>query len=143
MAVLEVFDPEKAPGAGERQQQTDDQTLAVPALSAGHGPGHGQAAENEDDRVDRAHFRVEELAAELKKLRMTNNGGERGIRKGVMWRKTSFGTQGITGSRYMERMLTVVETLRQQNRNVLDYLTTAGESADRGRPAPSILPHGD
>ncbi len=71
----------------------------------------------------------------------TNNGGERGIRKGVMWRKTSFGTQGRTGSRYMERMLTVVETLRQQQRNVLGYLTEAGHRANYGKPPPSILPN--
>jgi len=70
----------------------------------------------------------------------TNNVGERRIRHGVMWRKTSFGTDSPNGSRFVERILTVVTTLRIQKRNVLDYLTEACEAALHGRPAPSLLP---
>ena len=69
----------------------------------------------------------------------TNNVGERRIRHGVMWRKTSFGTDSPNGSRFVERILTVVTTLRMQKRNVLDYLTEACEAARHGRPAPSLL----
>jgi len=39
--------------------------------------------------------------------------------------------------------MTVVATLKQQKRNVLDYLTAAHEAALRGEPAPSLLPEGD
>ncbi len=70
----------------------------------------------------------------------TNNLAERQIRPGVLWRKGSFGTQSQTGSRFAERIMTVVATLKQQQRNVLDYLTEACDAANRGLPAPSLLP---
>jgi transposase len=71
----------------------------------------------------------------------TNNAAERALRHGVLWRKTSFGTQSEAGSRFVERMMTVVATLRQQNRNVLDYLTTACQAALCGEAPPSLLPN--
>jgi hypothetical protein len=37
-------------------------------------------------------------------------------------------------------MMTVVATLKQQQRNVLAYLTAAHEAALRGEAAPSLLP---
>lgn len=37
-------------------------------------------------------------------------------------------------------MMTVVTTLTQQPRHVLDYLTAACEAALCGAPAPSLLP---
>jgi transposase len=70
----------------------------------------------------------------------TNNAAERAIRPGVLWRKGSFGTQSAQGSRFVEAMMTVVATLKQQHRNVLDYLTTACEAALRGEAAPCLLP---
>ena len=70
----------------------------------------------------------------------TNNLAERQVRPGVLWRKGSFGTQSDAGSRFVERIMTVVSTLKQQNRNVLDYLTEACDAANWGRPAPSLLP---
>ena len=73
----------------------------------------------------------------------TNNTAERAIRPGVLWRKGSFGTQSAAGSRFVESMLTVVATLKQQQRNVLEYLTAACEAALRGEAAPSLLPERD
>jgi transposase len=70
----------------------------------------------------------------------TNNAGEHRIRHGVMWRKTSFGTDSPSGSRFVERILTVVTTLRMQRRNVLDYVTAACEAALHGHAPPSLLP---
>jgi transposase len=70
----------------------------------------------------------------------TNNAAERAIRPGVLWRKGSFGTQSADGSRFVEAMMTVVATLRQQHRNVLAYLTDACQAAYAGEPAPSLLP---
>jgi transposase len=70
----------------------------------------------------------------------TNNAAERAIRPGVLWRKGSFGTQSVEGSRFVEAMMTVVATLKQQHRNVLDYLTTTCQAALCGEPAPSLLP---
>jgi transposase len=73
----------------------------------------------------------------------TNNIAERAIRPGVQWRKGSFGTQSEDGSRFVESMMTVVATLKQQKRNVLDYLIAAHEAALRGEVAPSLLPARD
>jgi transposase len=73
----------------------------------------------------------------------TNNTAERAIRPGVLWRKGSFGTQSEEGSRFVESLMTVVTTLKQQQRNVLEYLTAACEAALRGEEAPSLLPASD
>src|SRR3970040_961410 len=70
----------------------------------------------------------------------TNNSAERRLRRAVLWRRRSFGTQSQAGSRFVERVLTAVTTLRQQNRDVLDYLTEACAAAARGDPPPSLLP---
>ena len=70
----------------------------------------------------------------------TNNLGERQVRHGVLWRKMCFGTQSEAGSRFAERIMTVVATLKQQKRNVLDYVTEACDAANWGKPAPSLLP---
>lgn len=55
----------------------------------------------------------------------TNNAAERALRRAVLWRRKSFGTQSVAGSRFVERILTVVTTLRQQGRDVMAYLTAA------------------
>jgi len=70
----------------------------------------------------------------------TNNPAEQILRQGVLWRKGSFGTDSPNGSRFVERILTVVTTLRLQKRNVLDYLTAACQAALYGKPPPSLLP---
>jgi transposase len=70
----------------------------------------------------------------------THNAAERAIRPGVLWRKGSFGTHSPQGSRFVEAMMTVVATLKQQHRNVLDYLTAACEALLCDEPAPSLLP---
>ena len=70
----------------------------------------------------------------------TNNTAERALRHAVIWRKLSFGTQSAAGSRFVERMLTTIETCRLQKRNVFEYLTTAIEAHLAHRTAPSLLP---
>ena len=52
----------------------------------------------------------------------TNNHAERTLRRAVMWRKVSLGNHSEAGCRFVERILTVVQTLRMQQRPVLDYL---------------------
>src|SRR5215831_21287999 len=64
----------------------------------------------------------------------------RSLRPGVLWRKGSFGTQSAQGSRFVEAMMTVVATLKQQHRNVLAYVTAACAAALCGEAAPSLLP---
>jgi len=70
----------------------------------------------------------------------TNNAAERIVRHGVLWRKGSFGTDSPAGSRFVERILTTVMTLRLQKRNVLDYVTEICECALSGKRPPSLLP---
>jgi len=70
----------------------------------------------------------------------TNNAAERPLRRAVLWRRRSFGTQSAAGSQFVERILTAVTTLRQQRRDVLDYLTAACAAAICQQPAPSLLP---
>jgi transposase len=70
----------------------------------------------------------------------TNNPAERTLRHAVLWRKGSFGTQSRAGSDFAERILTTVATLRQQQRNVLDYVTAACVAALHHQLAPSLLP---
>jgi len=68
----------------------------------------------------------------------TNNNAERPLRRAVLWRRKSFGTQSEAGSRFVERILTAATTLRQQGCEVLDYLT-AVQSPDPER-RPSLVP---
>lgn len=70
----------------------------------------------------------------------TNNAAERALRPAVIYRKLSFGTQSASGSRFIERMLTVSETCRLQSRSIFAYLTTAVEAHFRHQTAPSLLP---
>src|SRR5215469_10977218 len=55
----------------------------------------------------------------------TNNHIERLLRPGVLWRKNAFGCHSEQGCRFVERLLTVVQTLRLQRRSVLAYLEQA------------------
>ncbi|MEI6790609.1 MAG: transposase, partial [Myxococcaceae bacterium] len=70
----------------------------------------------------------------------TNNDAERTVKQYVIWRKTSFGTQGERGNQFVERILTAVGTCKRQNRRVFDYLTEAVAAHFHQRPAPSLLP---
>jgi transposase len=70
----------------------------------------------------------------------TNNDAERALRHGVIYRKLSGGTDSEAGSRFAERMLSVVATCRQQEINVLDYLTRCYQAHLDGQPAPSLVP---
>ena len=57
----------------------------------------------------------------------------------MQWRKGSFGTQSEDGSRFVKSMMTVVAMLKQQQRNVLEYLIASHEAALRGEFAPSLI----
>jgi transposase len=69
----------------------------------------------------------------------TNNHAERLLRRGVLWRKGSFGCASERGCRFVERLLTVVQTRRLQGRSVLGYLHEAIVAHRKGLPAPSLL----
>ncbi len=69
----------------------------------------------------------------------TNNEAERALRAGVIWRKTSFGSQSGKGLRLVERLLTVAETCKKQNQDLLNYLIEAVTASRTGRLPPPLL----
>lgn len=71
---------------------------------------------------------------------LTNNLAERALRSAVLWRKKSFGTQSEAGSGFVERILSARMTLRQQGRNVLQFLTETYQAELSGHSGPSLLP---
>lgn len=73
------------------------------------------------------------------RVQPTNNASERALRHAVIWRKLSFGTQSASGSRFVETMLTVIETCRQQSRNAFAFVTAAVQAHFTHGPSPSLL----
>lgn len=69
----------------------------------------------------------------------TNNAAERALRHAVIWRKLSFGTQSDRGSRFVETLLTVIETCRQQNRPLFSFVTEAIAQRFAGQLPPSLF----
>jgi transposase len=78
--------------------------------------------------------------ARIEGVEPTNNVSERALRPAVLWRKGSFGCESEAGSRFAERLLTVVASCRQQSRPLLDFLVAAAEAILWGSPPPSLLP---
>lgn len=70
----------------------------------------------------------------------TNNLLERLLRRAVLWRRRSFGCVSSDGCRFVERILTVVQTRRLQGQRVLDYLHDALRAHRAGEPCPQLLP---
>ena len=65
--------------------------------------------------------------------------GGAALRHAMLWRKSSGGTESEWGSRFVERVLSVAATCRQQGRNVLEYLTGCFRAHVTGGPLPSLL----
>ncbi len=59
----------------------------------------------------------------------TNNRAERALRNAVISGKISFGRDGERSSRFVECILTVTTTLKQQRRHVCSFPTAACEAA--------------
>ena len=72
---------------------------------------------------------------DLERVEPTNNAAERALRRGVIWHRRNFGTHSESGSRFVERILIAVISLRQQKRDVLDYLAAACKAVTLGNPA--------
>ncbi len=70
----------------------------------------------------------------------TNNHIERLLRPGVLWRKSAFGCHSEAGCRFVERILTVVQTLRLHQRPALDFLYESLSAHRTGRSTPRLLP---
>jgi hypothetical protein len=70
----------------------------------------------------------------------TNNAAEQALRKAVIFRKLSFGTEKNTGSKNLSVILSVMETCRRLNRSRLDYIRESIHAAFTNKPAPKLLP---
>jgi regulator of replication initiation timing len=71
----------------------------------------------------------------------TNNASEQALRTAVIWRKLSFGSQSPAGTAFVERMLTVIASLKKQGRCVLAFIEEAYRNAFCGvNTTPSLLP---
>lgn len=77
--------------------------------------------------------------AEHADVEPTNNAAERALRHAVIWRKLSFGTQSVSGSRFVETLLSVIETCRQQGRSVLQFVAGSVAAHFAGQAAPRLL----
>lgn len=86
------------------------------------------------------HFDILWTFVDHENVEPTNNASERSLRHAVIWRKLSFGTQSVAGSRFVETLLSVIETCRQQNRPVFAFIADAVQRRLQHRPAPSLLP---
>jgi transposase len=69
----------------------------------------------------------------------TNNYMERLLRRAVLWRRRSFGCNSESGCRFVERILTVVQTCRLHGKNSLEYLCSAVHTHRRGLSCPPLL----
>ena len=94
------------------------------------------------ERTDDAGRLVRRLAREMASLWVflrehgvdpTNNLAERGLRFGVMWRKTSHGTDSDAGNRWVERTLSLRQTCRQLGQSTFGVLVDAVASLFQGR----------
>lgn len=90
--------------------------------------------------IDHSHRAWLWTFVEHEGIEPTNNAAERALRHAVIWRKLSFGTQSERGIRFVERLLTTIETCRLQQRNVFEYLTAAVEAHLAKQQPPSLLP---
>ena len=77
---------------------------------------------------------------EIQGVEPTNNAAERALRQSVIQRKISHGVQSRQGAICRSRLLTVTTTLRQQGRDVWQFLEQAWIAHHRGGLMPSLLP---
>ena len=87
----------------------------------------------------RRHTDAYFLFLEREDVQPTNNVAERALRHGVLHRKLTQGTRGDPGQRWLERLLSVRGTCRQQGRSFFGYLVDAIEAHTHKRPPPALL----
>lgn len=69
----------------------------------------------------------------------TNNHAERELRRLVLWRRRSFGSQSDRGDRFVERILTVTQTMRKKAGDTLSFLQQSFLAHQISGPAPSLI----
>ena len=72
-------------------------------------------------------------------LERTNNSAERSLRHVVTWQYLSFGPQSDSGSRFVDTLLTAIETCRQHCRDVFRYLRESHQRILDNQPPTWLL----
>ena len=72
----------------------------------------------------------------------TAAAAERSLRHAVIWKHLSFGTNSDSGSRFVETLLSILETCRPQGRDTFDFLHQSLTQHLPGHTGPSLSPHG-
>ena len=134
-------------------QRVRDGTLARADFADKVQPLRTEIHQLLSDGATLAHPQTKRLCQNLLKLEValwtfvsveggepTNNFAERCLRRAVLWRRRSFGTQSSDGSLFVAHVLTTVTSLRLQQRDVLDFLTQACVAANAQQKPPSLLP---
>jgi transposase len=132
--------------------QVRDGTLSRGQLTGQMVPVRAEVERLLADASSRAEAKTAGMCEEILKLKValwtfidtegiepTNNAAERAIRPAVLWRKGCFGNDSPAGSRFAERILTTVATVRLRRGSVLNYLTDACREYREFRTAPSLL----
>jgi transposase len=73
----------------------------------------------------------------------TNNHAERELRRFVLWRKRSFGTQSERGNRFAEALMTLAHTAKKQGLDLLAFLTACCRANRHGEAPPSLVAPAD
>lgn len=76
--------------------------------------------------------------SQVEGIEPTNNAAEQALRHAVLWRKSSFGSRSAAGCRFVERILSVHATCRQQGRSFFKLVTEAVRAAWAGQPGPVL-----
>jgi transposase len=77
--------------------------------------------------------------ASVEGVEPTNNHAERMLRPAVLWRKNCFGSNSRGGCMFVERILTVIHTLRLQERKPLEYLARCIRARREKNRPPRLL----
>jgi hypothetical protein len=115
--------------------------MSHPQLTVGIDPGDRKSVVcvlDVDGQVsDRATLQT--TPASYERYRSGLPSAERVLRAGVIWRKTSFGSKSGKGLRVVERLLSVAETAKKQQRNLFGDLTEAIAAHRNGLLRPRLL----
>ena len=140
--VKEIFTAWHALKAGSRSREAFQQEMEPVRARVKELVEKGAACDQEKTRRTCQNLLKHEVSlwtfVREEGVEPTNNDAERPLRRAVLWRRKSFRTQSEKGSRFVERILTAVTTLRQQGRDVLGYLTAACQAA-LGQPSACCL----
>ena len=73
-----------------------------------------------------------------RRVEPAKNDAERTLRKAVIWRKTSLSAHSEAGSRFVERILTLVGTARRRGLSILEGPTRTIKARLDVLPAPAL-----